>query len=346
MYEILYKDQVIVSDENIDIYLEIIKFNFLMEMLKPTFEELEFQYRKGYYDWKDPSLYMFSHKKKWELYFSKEMLNYHIKNLRTDEVTDIIDMFALRDVFPPSNIIRELEYKYPNKQFHQYYKNHDALAFEDTLGYRSHRVNCGEPLNRLLKQVRCMPWYYTDEVKRDFKRYSTYCKDELIGRSDFCFKVLCDYIGELDEIVKREWHRSEWCIGVYDSVAKLGQNEWYHGEVDKQGRKIGDFYIKDLLTNDVITDFRSLQYFYVNPNFIDKLHELLLIYHNVFSYEDLCRLSKLQDSSSCSKVLNYFVFDNDDIDYKSFCEPVPLWEENVGIGKEFDWASKYGPNDN
>ena len=295
MYEILYKDQVIARDENIDIYLEIIKFNFFMEMVADW--KLPYLHMKGTADWLK---YYSSYMDICELNFSNEMLNYHIKNLDNNEVSDVIDMFTLREVFPAYQLLEKLSGKYPMKEVYEYDKNQDALIFDDTMGYHCHRVDCGEPLNEFIKEVKNKPWYYTDEVKKDFKRYSTYCKDELIGRSDSRFKVLCDYIGELDEIVENEWHQGYLCV-IMD---KFGQKEWYHGESDKKGRRISDFYIKDLLTGEVITDFRALQYFYVNPKYDWESDYILDEY-----------------------------------------DPAPLWEENVGVGKEFDWSSKYGQID-
>lgn len=212
-----------------------------------------------------------------------EALNIKIKNLDTNEINYYSDLLSLKDLYNLYKVYKStVEAK--QKESSKYYIVHRTKNFnicandsgpiiaikredsnliiddkflksiptsykydEDLDGLVVNTTcNCNDLLIRAQKET----WYYNEYTLREsFKRYATFCKNELIGLSDRCYEVISSYY-KCDDRLYGE---------LKNKHAKGNRMKALRrGNIEIKGREINDFYIKDLLTGNVYTYFRHL----------------------------------------------------------------------------------------
>lgn len=149
----------------------------------------------------------------------RSIMNFQVKDTDKQTVVDVIDLISLKEIVIMQNNIN--------------------------VRYYDH-LNTG--ICKLLKNAKKEPWYYNEENISKLKRYITYYKDEIVGYSDYPYDCLLQYvssnIGSSEKLKLRGLCKEEF--------------DWLNGKDDKNNKKINDFYIKDLIGGEVITDFRHL----------------------------------------------------------------------------------------
>ncbi len=172
------------------------------------------------------------------------IIDFQVKDTESQTTADVIDLFSIKEIAIMQN-------------------NVDVRYYEDS------DIN----ICKMLKKAKEEPWYYSEENISKLKRYITYYKDEIVGYSDYPYDHLLKYISSLLNLsdsfnddtlhlyddLKRD---SSSLINLSETVKLdlLNKEEldWLNGEPDKNNRKINDYYIKDLISGEVITDFRHL----------------------------------------------------------------------------------------
>ena len=340
MYEILHGDQVIVRDENIDLYLAVLKGGFISILrdtfilsfttaadLKGGFISILLDLCKG--NWRFSEYF---------IYIVMEMLEYHIKDVETGITVDVLDNVFPKDVFskntlddvgfPEDDYSRIMDYFYNAPYLGGFYvlRNFKSIRLDDNIrrtpryyydlkpgqlketygriiGVAPKKYNdlnlISSHLPKVLKDLKKEPWYYTDDLIDGFKRYATYYKDELIGRSNRPFSHILKKMTEL-----------------------------YYGGADwvNKKKRLEDIYIKDLLSGEVLNDYRGFNIIYKNYDWDE---------------EDLGNdgwdgtwEEWLNHSGSCS-ASKWFER------YESIDHRLTKWDITI-ISKEFDWSQKYG----
>lgn len=330
MYEILHGDQVIVRDENIDLYLAVLKGGFISVLrdtfilsftiaadLKGGFKSILYDLYKG--NWRFSEYF---------IYIVMEMLEYHIKDVETGVTVDVLDNVFPKDVFskktldnvfpPKDDYSRIVDCFYNSPNFGGYYvlSNFKNISLDDNIrrtpryyydlkpgqfketydGY-AYKIYGVAPkkyndlyllsnhLPKILKDIKKEPWYYTEDLIDDFKRYATYYKDELIGRSNRPFFHLLKKMAEL-----------------YDDRADRFNKR----------KRLEDIYIKDLLSGEVLNDYRNFHHYCAEY---------------VYDVDYRPR----------------YWWEKEESDY--WYGPIEDWPsqwEIAIISKEFDWSQKYG----